>query len=590
MKKHDSNGRRTLRIYWQHSKKYPKSLAVIFGCTPIIQLIDDFAVPFFVSLVLTKITTSTGVLNISDFLPYIGAILAIELAINFLWIPYIRVVWRFEEAVMRDLYSTSFNHLMKMSYRFYSNRFGGSLVNQVNKFSGSFQRLADTLIWSLYKLVIAFVFTALLLIKVAPLYVLVLTTFTIIYVVVLFKLKRNERPYNEKWSSLETIRTGQLADSITNVLAVKAFAQEPLEKSLYKKRLDDVYDISIATMKKVLGNERYTTTAQRSINAFSILVAIVLGVKLSISVGVIYLILNYTLNIARRLWDLNNLIRSLNRVFGDAYDMTEILQISPEVEDKPQAKKMKAKEGKIVFRDVTFGYKDSSRKLFQNLNLTIQPGEKIGLVGQSGGGKTTITKLLLRFMDIQTGSIAIDGQDIAEVQQGSLRKAIAYVPQEPLMFHRSLKDNIRYGQLGVDDSAIIASSKKANAHQFITSLPNGYETTVGERGTKLSGGQKQRVAIARAMLKDAPILLLDEATSALDSESEVLIQDALWKLMEGRTAIVIAHRLSTIQKMDRIIVLNEGKIVEEGSHSELLERNGTYAKLWAHQSGGFLED
>lgn len=359
---------------------------------------------------------------------------------------------------------------------------------------------------------------------------------------------------------------------------------------MYKKRLDDVYDISIATMKKVLGNERYTTTAQRSINAFSILVAIVLGVKLSISVGVIYLILNYTLNIARRLWDLNNLIRSLNRVFGDAYDMTEILQISPEVEDKPQAKKMKAKEGKIVFRDVTFGYKDSSRKLFQNLNLTIQPGEKIGLVGQSGGGKTTITKLLLRFMDIQTGSIAIDGQDIAEVQQGSLRKAIAYVPQEPLMFHRSLKDNIRYGQLGVDDSAIIASSKKANAHQFITSLPNGYETTVGERGTKLSGGQKQRVAIARAMLKDAPILLLDEATSALDSESEVLIQDALWKLMEGRTAIVIAHRLSTIQKMDRIIVLNEGKIVEEGSHSELLERNGTYAKLWAHQSGGFLED
>lgn len=591
MKKRSSTTiKRTLDIYWQHSKKYPRSLAVIFICTPIIQLIDDFAVPFLTSLVLTKIVQSHGPLHLEAFMPYIAGILAIELAVNFLWIPYVRVVWRFEEAVMRDLYTTSFNHLMKMSYRFYGDRFGGSLVNQVNKFSNSFERLADTLIWSLYKLIIAFVFTAILLVKPAPLYVLVLVVFSAVYVLLLFKLKKGERPYNEQWATLESERTGQLADTVTNIVAVKSFAHEDLEKKLYGHKLDNVYDVSLATMHKVMSNERFTTAAQRAINAFSILVAIVLGIKLSISVGVIYLILNYTLNIARRLWDLNNLIRNMNRIFGDARDMTNILQIPPEVDDAPGAAKLRAIKGAINFQSIVFSYKDNDETLFDKLSFSIKPGEKVGLVGSSGSGKTTITKLLLRFMDIQNGSIKIDGQDITTVSQQSLRMAIAYVPQEPLMFHRSLIDNIRYGQLDASDDAVIASAKQANAHQFIRLLPNEYDTLVGERGTKLSGGQRQRIAIARAMLKNAPILVLDEATSALDSESELLIQEALWKLMEGRTAIVIAHRLSTIQKMDRIIVLDEGKIVEEGSHKELLRRGGTYAKLWAHQSGGFIEE
>lgn len=583
------NPKQTLQIYWQHSKKYPKSLAVIAFGTPIIQLIDDFAVPFLTSIVLTKIVKSDGTLHLQDFLPYIAAILGIELAVNFLWIPFVKVVWRFEEDVMRDLYATSFRHLMQMSYTFYSNRFGGSLVNQVNKFSGSFERLADTLIWSVYKLVIAFVFTAILLVKPAPLYVLVLTVFTSIYVTLLIRLKRNERSYNEKWAAAESDRTGQLADSITNIVAVKSFAHEKLEASLYDRKLDGVYDISIATMKKVMNNERLTTTAQRAINGFSILVAIVLGVKFNISVGIIYLILNYTLNIARRLWDLNNVIRNMNRIFGDARDMTTILQLTPEVAEASGAKKLIARRGGICFNDVVFGHKDVEQALFNNLSLKIKPGEKIGLVGPSGGGKTTLTKLLLRFMDVQAGTITIDGQDIAGVTQQSLRSAIAYVPQEPLMFHRSLMDNIRYGQLDASDEAVVACAKQANAHSFIVELPDGYDTLVGERGTKLSGGQRQRIAIARAMLKNAPLLVLDEATSALDSESEVLIQDALWKLMKDRTAIVIAHRLSTIQKMDRIVVLDEGTIVEQGSHKELLARNGAYAKLWQHQSGGFVE-
>jgi ATP-binding cassette subfamily B protein len=212
------------------------------------------------------------------------------------------------------------------------------------------------------------------------------------------------------------------------------------------------------------------------------------------------------------------------------------------------------------------------------------------LVGHSGGGKTTLIRLILRFMDIDGGEILIDGQNIANITQDDLRRSITYVPQEPLLFHRTLAENIGYGKLDATAEETVKAAKLAHADEFIKVLPKGYDTLVGERGIKLSGGQRQRVAIARAMLKDAPIILLDEATSALDSESEVLIQDALWKLMEGKTTVVIAHRLSTIQKMDRIVVLDNGEIAEEGSHKELLEKDGTYATLRAHQSGGFLED
>ncbi len=225
-----------------------------------------------------------------------------------------------------------------------------------------------------------------------------------------------------------------------------------------------------------------------------------------------------------------------------------------------------------------------------DLNLEIAAGEKIGLVGHSGSGKTTLTKLLLRFNDIDGGEILIDGQNIANITQEDLRKCIAYVPQEPLLFHRTIRENIAYANPEASSKDIEEAAKKAYAQEFIEKLPKGYDTLVGERGVKLSGGQRQRVAIARAILKDAPILILDEATSALDSESEKLIQAALWELMKGRTAIVIAHRLSTIQRMDRILVLNDGEVIEQGKHAELLEKNGTYAKLWAHQSGGFIEE
>ncbi len=244
----------------------------------------------------------------------------------------------------------------------------------------------------------------------------------------------------------------------------------------------------------------------------------------------------------------------------------------------------------MQFDNVVFTHDENDRALFDGFTLTINPGERVGLVGRSGSGKTSLTRLLLRFSDVDNGKILIDNQDISTVTQDDLHTAIAYVAQEPMLFHRSLRANIAYSKPTASDDEIRHAAKQANALDFIDKLPKGLDTLVGERGVKLSGGQRQRIAIARAILKDAPILVLDEATSSLDSETEKLIQDALAKLMKGRTSIVIAHRLSTIAKLDRIVVLDEGRIAEQGSHTELLGQKGIYAKLWSHQSGGFIEE
>jgi ATP-binding cassette subfamily B protein len=300
----------------------------------------------------------------------------------------------------------------------------------------------------------------------------------------------------------------------------------------------------------------------------------------------------YTITLTNRLFDINNMLRSVEDGFLLASPITEYLLQEAEIKDTPGVGDLQVKRGAIDLNDVSFQYQNeqAEQSVFKHLDLHIKPGEKIGLVGPSGGGKSTLTRLLLRFEDVNSGAISIDGQDIAGITQASLRRAISYVPQEPLMFHRSVRENIAYGNPTATDEAIIQAAKAAYAHDFINELSEGYDTIVGERGVKLSGGQRQRVAIARAILKDAPILILDEATSALDSESEILIQNALWQLMQKRTAIVIAHRLSTIQKMDRILVLEGGAITEQGTHKQLLAKKGTYARLWGHQSGGFIDN
>jgi ATP-binding cassette subfamily B protein len=308
------------------------------------------------------------------------------------------------------------------------------------------------------------------------------------------------------------------------------------------------------------------------------------------SVGTIVLAQLYLVKLAQSLWDLNRTTEKVEESLANAAEMTEIIIQQPEVNDVPTPLPFVVKKGEIEFQDVSFTYADiqAGESLFTSVNMLIQPGQRVGLVGPSGGGKSTITRLILRFMDIQAGQILIDGQNISQVAQSDLRAAIAYVPQEPILFHRSIRENIAYGNPQATAEEIKKVARLAHADEFIDKLPAGYDTLVGERGVKLSGGEKQRIAIARAMLKKAPIVILDEATSALDSKSEKAIVGALDNLMANRTTIVIAHRLSTIRKLDRIIVLQDGQIAEDDSHTALLKAKGLYAEFWKHQSGEFI--
>jgi ATP-binding cassette subfamily B protein len=314
---------------------------------------------------------------------------------------------------------------------------------------------------------------------------------------------------------------------------------------------------------------------------------IILWSKGVLDIGFVVLVQVYITQLDMAIWNMGNAIIGLQDSISDTKEMVEIFETPIDIKDPKNPEKCRIRNGNIIFDKVYFEYKDG-KDVFKNFNLEIKSGQKVGLVGHSGSGKTTITNLLLRFEDVQAGSIKIDDQDVRNITQDDLHRRISYVPQEPALFHRTLAENIKYGNPGATDYQMTEASKKAHAHEFIKEFKEGYETLVGERGIKLSGGQRQRVTIARVMLEDAPILILDEATSSLDSISENLIQKAFDEVMKDRTTIVIAHRLSTVQKMDRIIVLEKGKIVEDGGHEELLLKKGYYFKLWQAQKDGVI--
>lgn len=586
--------KQTVLFYWRCVWKYPKQVIGVLLSVPITVLLNQFLPPLILANVLNRLSRKDYVPHEvwSSFATSLIAYAAIVLfSAMIAWRVVDRFAWKLEGNVERDISQRVFDHLISQSMNFHANRFAGSLVSQTNKLMGSYIRVADTTVYQVLPLAVSLIFAAVILSHRAPLFVAVLIIFSLFYIVSAVFVTRPVRYLGAKQAAAESAQTGYLADVVSNVLNVKSFATRTYENREFAKITSNTRNHLFALMRAHQRQQSYFSGVVGVISALSLALAVISVVNFGASLGTVFLILSYTANIVGQLFSFSNsALRNYNRSLGDARDMVAILSIQPEVLDPEKPQEVLINKGRVEFKDVNFRHDGSDETIFEGFNLQVNPGEKIGLIGHSGSGKTTFTRLLLRFSDIDAGEILIDGQNIAKINQDGLRSKIAYVPQEPLLFHRSIAENIAYGNPQASEKDIAEVAKKANAAEFIDRLQQTYQTLVGERGVKLSGGQRQRIAIARAMLKDAPILVLDEATSALDSESEKLIQSALWTLMEGRTAIVIAHRLSTIQRMDRIVVIEDGDIVEQGNHKELLVNNGVYARLWAHQSGGFLED
>ena len=580
-------------FYWAHVRRYPRYLGGLALAIPLTVLINGYLPPLIIASVLSKL--SRHHYSSQQLWPVFGLQLIVYAVLLLIGILAWRLVdffaWRLEARVERNIAEAVFSHMIDESADFHANNFSGSLVSQSNKLMGGYIRTADTTIFSTYPLVIGLVLTNVLLLSRAALFVGFLDIFSIVFVMVALRISRPVRQASSKVAAAESQQTGHLADAITNVMTIKSYARGKYERQRFHKATGETQNQlhNFARTHRLQMNR--LGFLNRIISGLALALAVVAVVVFKANLGTMFLILNFTSRLVEQLFDFSNTsLRNYARALGDASDMATTLNQQPTVLDPAQPEQLTMDDGSIQFDQVNFAHDGANDALFNNLSFTIKQGEKVGVVGHSGSGKTTLTKLLMRFADVQSGRILIGHQDIAMISQDDLHSQIAYVPQEPLLFHRTIGENIAYGKDGANTDDITRAAVNAHAVEFIDQLPLGYDTLVGERGVKLSGGQRQRIAIARALLKDAPVLLLDEATSALDSESEVLIQDALWKLMEGRTAIVIAHRLSTIQKMDRIVVLEAGKIVEQGSHAQLLQQNGTYAKLWAHQSGGFIEE
>lgn len=584
---------RTLHYYWRKVVKYKwYSLGMVI-VTPIVVFIRAILAPLIFADLIEKASLGLpaqemlqiALLEIIGFFAlYIFNKFVLE-ELRLYW------CWKMEVEALYDLAVECFEVVNDQSMQFHNNRFSGSLVSQTNKFVWAFERFIDTIIWDLWPTIAYIAMVIIVLAPQVPWFAAGIVVCTLAYALVAGLSFKKIAHLSDNVAEAESKQTGQLADSITNIISVKSYAHEAHERRRYANFSRATLSANYKQMHATIVRDMKFNAVQIGITGL-ILVFLVFGREwLSISVATLVLIVNYAQTIQGELWNINSIFKNLNRVFGDAHEMTIILDMVDDVVDAPDAEDLLILQAGVKFDHIDFKHEGAKEAIFQNFTLEVKPGERVGLVGVSGSGKTTLTKLLLRFADVDAGEITISDQNIRQVTQRSLRENIAYVPQETSLFHRTIAENIAYGKLKADSAEVRRAAKLANADDFIQELPDGYNTLVGERGVKLSGGQRQRIAIARAILKDAPILVLDEATSALDSESEALIQDALNTLMRGRTSIVIAHRLSTVASLDRIIVLKDGKIVEQGTHNELLGRShGVYNRLWSRQSGAFMTE
>jgi len=482
-----------------------------------------------------------------------------------------------------------FSYLLEHSPRYFQENFAGKLAQKIKQAGQASIQVLGIAMHDAVRILTILAIGVGLLVSANWLYAVLLIGWTAIYFVFSAKLARKTLVLSKAFSNEVSVSTGRLVDAISNVELIRSFARAPFERDLFSVFIQKEMNASRRLRRFIVLSHTIQYTATLSFQVLLIGIAVAQAVNGTMTAGDTVMVISLATLIANQVWGLSTRMLEFFEQYGVVADCLDLVARPHEIVDETDARELHVSRGEIEFRQVYYAHAEGTA-VFEGLNLKIAPGEKVALVGPTGAGKSTLVALLRRQFPLDAGQILIDGQDITAVTLDSLNLAVGQVPQSPNLFHRTLRENIRYARPEATDAEVEEAAGKAHCHEFIARRPEGYETIVGEQGVRLSGGERQRVAIARAFLKNAPILVLDEATSSLDSETEHLIQEALFRLIAGRTVIAIAHRLSTITGMDRILYLEHGAILEEGSHAELLRRNGRYAALWRRQVGGFLPE
>jgi len=574
-------------MYFFKPFKWMIGFGILFNLSAV--FVDGFVLPYTIKNIISK-ALSVDKENVMDTI-FIG--LLIYLFLNILYetlnVTEELLAKKFIPAIRANINVKVMNYVHNHSYRYFANNFGGSLSNKISDLSSQFSSVFKTVIFNFAPAILIISVNVFYFFHMNFLLGSILLFWMTLHFLYLGSRIKTMRKANKEYSEERSVLVGKIVDSLTNFLLVKLNSKQALEKRKVRKEHDK--EVSLYRKSWTETQKTWIPLAFFS-SIFSVsLIALMFYLYSTgeIDVADISYVLMVENTIFRNVWIFNRSILDFISNTSKMQQALDTLLVPVEIEDKVGAKNLQVKEGNIELKNVCFHY-GNEKNILDGFNLHIKPGEKVGIVGPSGAGKTTLVNLLLRMFDVQKGKILIDGQNVVDVKQKSLREKISVVTQDSTLFHRTLKENIGYTKEKATEKEIISASKKAGAHDFIKKLPKKYDTLVGERGIKLSGGQRQRVNIARTILKDAPILVLDEATSALDSETEAYIQTTFEKIMQGKTTIAIAHRLSTLKLMDRIIVINHGRIVEEGSHRSLIAKKGTYSKLWSLQSSNFIEN
>ena len=577
------SNRDILRLWWQHTRGFRGTIVLVFLfviIANIFQLVIPYVFKSFIDIFSQGYST--------DVLPQVYRLLWILLGVELLTFAAHRIAEIIDAVNYPKINSNFLNRaqaaLLSQEHAFFEKQQSGALARRVAQYADSFEAVYDRTMWTLAPTLVSIVFASVVLGLRHRSLAAILLGWAILYVVIVSRFSLQKMRIDKKRAAADRAATGILTDTVANHFLVRLLNSNRYEQKRYGEATE-----SLANWQRRSWIMNTKLQAVQSLLMMAVEIGIMwIAIQAWRNGALVFsdfvLIQGYLSAIFMNTWNVGYAIRAVYESFADAKGMGDVFMRTNSVIDVPNAPALKLRAGEIEFTDVSFSYRTGITAL-THFSLHIAPGEKVALVGSSGAGKSTVGKLLLRLYDPKSGTVSIDGQNLASVQQGSVRKQIATVPQDPLLFHRSVLENIRYARPNASKADVIDAAKSAQAHSFITRLPKGYDTIVGERGTRLSGGERQRIALARAFLQNASIILMDEPTSSLDSISEKSIQRALKKLFTGRTVIVIAHRLATIKEMDRICVLGRGSIIEQGSHTILSEaEKGTYRKLWQIQT------